>query len=441
MKRDRCQGTLAVVRDSWPSDGNLTREPARDDGPPGPFNRRFSTVLEQSPDVVLPITCRGVPLVYRRSQRATRAHTPLTGLLVHEWIAPSGGSENVLEAMAGAFPDADIQCLWNDAPHRLVDRNLRETWLARTPLRHSKALALPFTVPTWRGLRADRAYDWMLVSSHLFAHHAKLRGADIPKYVYVHSPARYIWTPEYDQRGANAVIRAVAPAFKSLDRRRAREPIAIAANSEFVRERVRDSWHRDAVVIHPPVEVERIADVDTWSAQLSDDERRLLDALPEVFILGASRFIPYKRIDLVIEAAEKAEIPAVIAGRGPDEVRLREQASAASVPIDIVHSPSNALLWSLYERASVFVFPAIEDFGIVPVEAQTLGTPVVTGPIGGQLETFVNGETGIVADSTDAGDLAAGVGRALELPPFDGPAVTARYSLAVFQERIRSFVS
>lgn len=376
---------------------------------------------------------------HKRRNRTTGDET-LAGLLVHEWIETSGGSENVLDAMANVFPDADIQCLWTDAPHRLAGRNVKETWMARTPLRNHKALALPFTVPTWRNLKARRDYEWMLVSSHLFAHHANLRGADVPKYVYVHSPARYIWTPEYDERGAGVVIRAVAPIFKRIDRRRAAEPTAIAANSAFVRQRVEDAWHREAAVIHPPVDIERIIRVDEWTTQLTNDERRMLDALPETFVLGASRFIPYKRLDLVIKTGEAAGLPVVIAGRGPDEARLRAQASSSSVPVQIIYSPSDALLWSLYRQAAVFIFPAVEDFGIVPVEAQALGTPVVTGPVGGQLETFIDGETGIVADSTDANDLAAAVRRALDLDVFDGPAVTARFSTAAFNHRIRKFV-
>lgn len=367
----------------------------------------------------------------------------MTGLLVHEWIAKAGGSENVLEAIAAAFPDADIQCLWTDAPNRLADRNVKETWLARTPIRRSKALALPFTVPTWRMLRSDKSYDWMLVSSHLFAHHARLRGQnrDIPKYVYVHSPARYIWTPEFDERGASAAIRAVAPIFQAIDRKRAAEPTAIAANSEFVRQRVADTWHRDSVVIHPPVNVDGIMNVAVWKQQLTDDEKRYLDKLPETFVLGASRFIPYKRLDLVIEAAEQAGVPAIIAGRGPDEEQLRARAAAASVPVEIVYSPSDALLWSLYERAAAFVFPAIEDFGIVPVEAQALGTPVVVGPRGGQLETLVDGTSGIIADSFDAKDLAKGIERAIALPAFDAKAQASKFSTQVFHDRIRGLVA
>ena len=367
----------------------------------------------------------------------------MTGLLVHEWIAPSGGSENVLEAMAEAFPDADIQCLWTDAPHRLSGRVVRETWLARSPFRRSKALSLPLTVPTWRFLPSPRAYEWMLVSSHMFAHHAKLRGAGAHtrKYVYAHSPARYIWTPEYDARGSSLAVRAVAPLFKAIDRRRAQEPIAIAANSRFVQERVARTWGRDSTVIYPPVSVDRITRVEEWQATLTPRDLAVLRDLPEAFVLGASRFIPYKRLDLVIGAAERAGIPAVIAGRGPEEKLLRAMADESQVPVRIVVAPSDALLWSLYQRASVLVFPAIEDFGIVPVEAQALGTPVVTGPVGGQLETFVDGHTGVVADSLDPAALAEALKRAAELPPFDGPALTARFSEKAFHANVRGFVA
>lgn len=368
------------------------------------------------------------------------AHT--RGLLVHEWIAPSGGSENVLEEMARAFPDADVRCLWSDAPHRLADRRVTETWLARTPVRRSKALAAPFSLMAWRTLpRAD--YDWMLVSSHLFAHHARVRGRDgtVPKFVYVHSPARYIWTPEHDPRGQGRAVRAVAPLFRAIDRRRAAEPVALAANSAFIRDRIRSAWRRDAVVIHPPVAVDRLTDVARWQQQVTDDEKAALAALPTPFVLGVSRFISYKRLDLVIAAAEAAGVPAVLAGRGPEAERLARLAAAARVPVEIVSSPSDAMLWSLYHRAAALVFPAVEDFGIVPVEAQALGTPVVTGPVGGQTETFVDGLSGIVSPSLDPADLGDAVTRALRLPAFDGAAITARFSAAVFHDRIRAFVS
>ncbi|WP_164232988.1 glycosyltransferase [Microbacterium hydrocarbonoxydans] len=365
----------------------------------------------------------------------------MSGLLVHEWIESSGGAEQVLAAMARAFPDADIQCLWDDAPARFADRRVIETWLARTPLRRHKALALPVTAAAWRRLRPAQAYDWMLVSSHLFAHHARLLGQDVPKYVYAHTPARYIWNPELDERGEKAVVRAVAPLFRRLDRRRAQEPTAIAANSAFVRERIAEAWGRDAVVIHPPVAVDRIRAREDWRDAVTDAaELRLLERLPRPFVLGASRFIPYKRLDLVIRAGERAGMPVVITGRGPEEDHLRALAAEAQVPVEVVLSPSDALLYALMQQASVFVFPAVEDFGIVPVEAQAAGTPVVTGPVGGQLEGIRDGVSGVIAASTDAGDLASAIERAIALPAFDADAVTAPFREERFADAIRAFV-
>ena len=110
----------------------------------------------------------------------------MAGVIVHEWIEKTGGAEKVLDAMIGCFPDADIRVLWNDAQDRYPGRRVGESWLSRTPLRRSKALALPLMPLTWRNLSASKAYEWMLVSSHLFAHHAKFLGTnrDIPKLVY-----------------------------------------------------------------------------------------------------------------------------------------------------------------------------------------------------------------------------------------------------------------
>lgn len=363
------------------------------------------------------------------------------GLIVTEWIETSGGAERVLESMGRAFPDADIQCLWNDAPGRFTAGRVHETWLARTPFRAHKALALPLMSAVWRGLRPKERYDWMLVSSYVFAHHARLIGQHVPKYVYAHTPARYIWNPELDARGNRALIGAVSPLFRWLDHRRAQEATAIAANSDFVRDRIARAWGRDATVIYPPVAVDSILSRDDWREAVADDaERRLLDELPPSFVLGASRFTPYKKLGLVIATAEGIGLPAVIVGRGPAEAALRARAAASTVPVHMIVAPSDALLYALMQRSSVFVFPPVEDFGIVPVEAQAAGTPVVTGPVGGQVEALTPGVSGIVADSFEAPDLAAAAARAIDLPKFDALAVTARFREAEFVDRIRTFV-
>lgn len=341
----------------------------------------------------------------------------MSGAIAHEWIEPSGGAEKVLDAMVEAFPDSDIFALWDDAPGRYPSQQVTESWLAKTPLRRHKAAALPFLPATWRHLHSERQYDWLLVSSHLFAHHARFRGAmrDIPKFVYAHTPARYIWAPELDARGGSLPVKAAAAMFKPLDRKRAQEAVAIAANSEFVRQRIQRAWDRDATVIYPPVDVERIQSVPDWRTKLTGDELHTLEELPHDFILGASRFVPYKRLDWVIRAGAAADVPVVITGRGPEEEHLRTIAAGVNVPVHFVINPSTPMLYALYQASRVFVFPAVEDFGIMPVEAQAAGTPVVTTSVGGATESVIPGVTGESAiDDADA-SLSVALSKALGL--------------------------
>jgi len=363
------------------------------------------------------------------------------GVLVHEWIAQAGGSENVFQAMNDIYPDADLFCLWNDSTGRFDESHLRQTWLARTPLRRSKAAALPFMPLTWRRLpNAD--YDWALISSHLFAHHARFVGqrADFRRYVYVHTPARYIWNPELDGRGTSLPARTIAAALKPVDRRRANEPASFAANSSFVRDRIARAWGLDSQVIFPPVEVESIQAVEDWRSRLSEAEQEQLDGLPEGFVLGASRFIPYKRLDLVIETGEAAGRPVVLAGKGPELANLRARAAAASVPVHFVLAPSGPLLWALYQRTALYVFPAVEDFGIMPVEAMAAGAPVLAQSVGGTSESVVPGRTGALIPFTTRAEMAEGAEQAMATDREERRARAQEFSRRRFEERIRSWV-
>ncbi len=362
-------------------------------------------------------------------------------MIVTEWIEPTGGAERVLDAMGEVFPDAGIFCLWNDAPERFARGRVAESWLSRTPLRRHKAAALPLLDATWRRAPVRADHEWVLASSYVFSHHVRVPDPSVPKFVYAHSPARYLWDLESDGRGRHPLVRAASPAFRSIDRRRAQEATSIAANSRFVRDRIATAWQRDAVVIHPPVAVEAISRQTDWRGQVLDEkERRILDRLPEVFVMGASRFTPYKALDLVIAAADRVGLPAVIAGRGPDEMRLRARAGEVEVPVEFVIAPSDALMYALLQRSAVFVFPPIEDFGIVPVEAQAAGTAVVTGPVGGQIETFIPGVSGVIAASTDPTDLAVSIDAALRLAPFNSRILTERFGADRFAHELRGFV-
>lgn len=363
--------------------------------------------------------------------------------IVCEWIEATGGAEKVLDAMIEAFPGAPVHALWNDAPERMSGVDVHESWMARTPLRRAKALALPFFAPTWRHRTAVDSPDALLVSSYVFAHQVRLRGLpDVPRFVYVHSPARYIWAPEIDERGRNPLVRATAPYWKSLDRRRANEPGAhLAANSEFVRQRIIASWGLDARVIHPPVDTEQISAVADWHERLDAADEKTLQTLPADFILGASRLVPYKRLDAVLDFADATGLPAVIVGSGPDRERLEQMASARGIRASFLGAVSTPLLYALYQRATALVFPPIEDFGIVPVEAMAAGARVVVNATGGASESVIDGAGGVQTHGFSGEDARAALDAVQKIDRQTIPAQAARFAKPEFIAQLHDWVS
>lgn len=319
----------------------------------------------------------------RVSERTVSATAP--GMIVHEWVERWGGAERVLDAMMDAFPDAGVRVLWNDTP--VFDgREVTESWIARTSLRRNKVLALPAMLPTWR-MPSSGNPEWMLVSSHLFAHHIKARPGT-HKLVYAHTPARYIWEPERDHRGDSTMARMASRVLKPIDRRRAAEATSIAVNSRYTGERVARAWEQPSRVIYPPVDTKTLVATDDWRRDLTDHEQRQLDALPETFLLGASRMVDYKRLDRVMQIGAQVKVPVVIAGTGPSHVALRSSAAASGAEVTFIIAPSDAMLRALYAHALAYVFPAVEDFGIMPVEAMACGTPVIANSVGGVRESI-----------------------------------------------------
>jgi glycosyltransferase involved in cell wall biosynthesis len=366
----------------------------------------------------------------------------VSGVLVHEWIGETGGAERVIESLARAFPGADLECLWSDVAAPCPGHEVTESWLARTPLRHHKAMAMPFMLAAWRRRSARKDYEWILASSHLFAHHVRFAGAaaSIPKLAYIHSPARYLWAPELDRRGSNGWYKAAGVPFKLLDKRRSAETVAFAANSHYVKERIASAWDREAQVIYPPVDVERISSVTDWTLHLSDDDARVMAALPDDFVLGASRMVGYKRMDQVITAGRLMQLPVVLAGSGPLEMQLLEQAASAGVPVHFVGRVSDELLYALYQRALLFVFPPVEDFGIIPVEAMAAGARVLANRTGGTAETVLDGVTGALADFEDLGDLAAAIQRADSSSVSKARMHALKFSEARFHAEVQAWV-
>ena len=350
--------------------------------------------------------------------------------LCHEWLAARHGSEKTFEAMAGSLPHAALHALTLD-PSSGLDfggRQVRTTFLDHPRLRAlNRMLQLPLMPLAWRyATRAD--YDIVVTSSHACAKGFWPARAAL-HLCYCYTPMRYAWLAEIDQRRRRSLAsRAGERALKAWDLRSVAWVDGFAAISTTVARRIEDFYGRPAVVIHPPVDTDRFTPDDP--------------AARDGFALAVSRMVPYKRLDLAIRAAHHLRHPLVVAGGGPDEGRLRALARDLSADVRFVISPHDEDLRTLYRRAGVVVFPAEEDFGIVPVEAQACGTPVVAFGRGGALDTVVAGETGMLVAEQTAGSLAAGMEAVLG-GRFDAAACrrnAERFAPARFRDRFLDWV-
>lgn len=352
--------------------------------------------------------------------------------IVHEWISARAGSEQVFEAIAKMYPQADLFALSRDPSVEMdfAGRELGTTVLDRRPFRDRRGLTLPLMPLAWWQL-GRRDYDIVISSHHAFAASNRLTryGHHL---AYVYSPARYVWTPELDERGAHPLLRPARRLLKNVDLHAARRLSSVAAISHEVANRVREFWGRDARVIYPAVDTEYF---QTKPALIDYPET------PDGYLLGLGRWIPYKNHLLTIDIGERLGRPVVIAGSGPLADVLQERARTASVPVLIIERPSRAEVRALYHRASVFLFPTREDFGIVPVEAMASGTPVVAYGHGGAAETVVPGLSGMLVDRHDVDDYAAAVRRADSIDPTECVARSEEFSHARFVAEFSGWVA
>ncbi|MDJ1370120.1 glycosyltransferase [Gulosibacter molinativorax] len=365
----------------------------------------------------------------------------MAGLIAQDWVEPYGGAEKVLSALIDVLPPAELACLWNDDPRWHSVLPVRESWLSRSPLRGHKAIALPLMSPTWRFELRHLQPDWVVTSSYVFAHHLSAAFPDVPRFNYVHSPARYLWAPEHDQRGDSALVKSAAPPLRALDRMAAGRTGSFAANSMFIRDRIRRAWDQDAVVIHPPVDSAQIAEVEDWAEQLTEQEHAVLESLPrDEFLLAGSRMVPYKGHAKVIEMGETLGLPVVLTGSGPEEQRLRAQAADARTKVFFLGRVTNEMLRALYQRALAFVFPPVEDFGIMPVEAMAAGCAVIANRVGGAAESVVDGETGALIDPQDALSWTAAVEIAAQVRRDATKARALEFDNEHFAAKVRAWV-
>lgn len=312
--------------------------------------------------------------------------------IAHEWLAGPYGSEKVFLAMAKTFPDADLLTLTCSAGASglCLPGPVTTSRLQRLPesIRTRRQLLLPLMPGAWRGLRnRSGPYDVVLTSSHVFARYfADPSAADQTHLSYVHTPMRFAWYPGVDGRGSGRVLAPARAFARAADAHTVRRTDSFAANSQEVQRRIREVYGRESVLIHPPV------DVGFFSPGASRTHQR------GPFLLAVSRWVDYKRLDLAIRVASELGVTLVMAGGGPAERMLRALAIECGANVQWVVDPTDVELRDLYRTAAALIFPAEEDFGIIPVEAQACGTPVVALARAGTAETVVDGVSGLLVD-------------------------------------------
>jgi len=325
--------------------------------------------------------------------------------LCHEWLGNWTGSERTFAVMAEAFPTAELFALTVNPELGFPSdgRSLTTTFVDRlAPLRSARALQLPLMPLAWR-LVTRRPYDVVITSSHACAKGFR-PGRTALHLSYCYTPMRYAWLSSLDRRGRGGRLRVLGETyFRRWDRMSARWVDEFAAISTCVQERIRRFYGREARVIAPPVNTEFFV--------LAAEPQERGD-----FALAVSRMVGYKRIDLAIRACSKMRYPLVVAGRGPEERALRTLAADLGGNVRFVESPDDDALRDLYRQARVLVFPGEEDFGIVPVEAQACGTPVLAYGRGGILDTVVPGVTGVLVAEQSEKALASGLEDILNRP-------------------------
>jgi glycosyltransferase involved in cell wall biosynthesis len=353
--------------------------------------------------------------------------------LVHDWLTGMRGGEKALEVVCERFPEAELFTLIHvpGSVSPVIERRpIHTSFIQRLPgaarLYRNYLPLFPFAIEQFSFDRFDR----VLSLSHCVAKSAVTPG-NVPHLCYCFTPMRYAWDqfdayfgPERVGRVGSAVMRPVMARMARWDRETSNRPDRYVAISHYVAGRIGRYYNRVASVVYPPVDTEFYRPDDT---------------APEPFALIVSALVPYKRIELAIEACDLAHLPLKIVGDGPQRSALERFANGRASFLGRV---SNDDIRALYRRARIVLLPGEEDFGIVPLEAQACGRPVVALNRGGSVETVVQGTTGILVDEMSVEALAEGLARALATT-FDRGAIRAhaeRFGRARFGDEIEALV-
>lgn len=353
--------------------------------------------------------------------------------LIHDWLTCCAGAERVLEAIWEIYPGT-LHTLIAD-PEKLTSLSF-----AKEKIYPSFIAKLPFARKAFRNYlplfplaieRFDLSdYRLILSSSHAVAKNVKKR-PDQLHICYCHTPMRYAWDlyPAYlsHLKGAKkALARQVLPRLRKWDAKASDRVDHFIANSHFVARRIQNNYGRDAAVIHPPV-----------NTHLFLPSKKRIDAY-----ITFSRLVPYKRVDLIVEAFRKLpDRQLIVIGDGPERRKIE---AMAPKNVKLLYNVSDELLHRELPRARGFLFAAEEDFGIAPVEAQSAGLPVIAYGKGGALETVLPGKTGLFFHEQTSESLLNAIRTFEEIESsFDPHLIRAHaetFSKARFQKEFQAFV-
>jgi len=356
----------------------------------------------------------------------------MTPALVHDWLNQIGGAEDVLEHLVDLYPGAPVYTSMYapdlmPAVYRTWD--IRPTWMDRLPGIHQHHQRyLPLYPLAWQGVHLSE-YDIVLSNKSGFCHGVRT-GPETLHICYCLTPTRYIWDLEaYLARenlgaGVRLAARGVARLFRRWDYAAAQRVHHFIAISTEVQARIRRYYGRESTIIFPPVEVAG---------------RFMPSDVTEDYFLIVSRLIPYKRIDLAVQACTRLDLPLLVAGRGRDRERLEAMAGPTVQFLGYVPDED---LPDLFARCRAFIFPGLDDFGIAPVQAQAAGRPVIAFKGGGALDTVIPGRTGVFFDRPTVESLMD-VLRDFDERAYDPAAIRAhalQFDSTVFQNAIATCV-
>jgi glycosyltransferase involved in cell wall biosynthesis len=356
---------------------------------------------------------------------------PMRVALVHDWLNQQGGAEDVLEALVRMYPGAPVYTSMYAPglmPATYQQWDVRTTWLDHLPgiHRHHQPY-LPLYPLAFDRLRLS-GYDMVLSNKSGFCHGVRVEPPAL-HICYCLTPTRYVWLlADYARRegfgrGVNALLPAVVALLRRWDYAAAQRVDHFIAISTEVRERIRRFYRRESVIIYPPVDTAR------FQPAASHDD----------FYLVLSRLVPYKRIDLAVQACRQLRRPLVVAGEGRDRQRLQALAGAEATFLGRVGDERAA---DLLARCKALLFPGVEDFGIAPLQAQAAGRPVIAYAAGGALDTVIEGRTGVLFRQPTAEALAQAVLALdeLALDPASMRAHAASFDVSVFEQKLKAFV-